>query len=279
MPAVEWQTDSLDVTAYLERIDYTGSLEPAEATLVGLHRAHLDTIAFENLDIVFGRGISVELDRIQNKLVADRRGGYCYEHGLLFAAVLERLGYRVERLLARVGHNPQRPHARTHLALHVHSCEGSWLADVGFGNGLLEPIRWPQAGAVNSVQQGGWNYRLAVDTDGRYTLHQTNQAAGEWATLYSFVRDPQHVSDIIVANHFTSTHPSSPFVGQNVVMRREPHLSRRLIGRQLHLTYSDGTQVQHELSDTEVLDVLRRDFGLCLTSEDATALLAALPTS
>jgi N-hydroxyarylamine O-acetyltransferase len=78
-----------------------------------LHRAHLAAIPFENLDVVLGPRVSVELDRIQDKLVRGRRGGYCYERNLLFAAVLQRLGYPVQRLLARVGDDPVRPRPRT----------------------------------------------------------------------------------------------------------------------------------------------------------------------
>jgi N-hydroxyarylamine O-acetyltransferase len=61
---------------------------------------------------MLGRGISVELEHVQAKLVHRRRGGYCYEHGLLFAAALERLGYRVDRLLARTGDPAQHPRRR-----------------------------------------------------------------------------------------------------------------------------------------------------------------------
>src|SRR6266540_6553829 len=99
----EWSISALDLGAYLRRIGYDGETAPTGATLAALHRAHLGAIAFENLDIVLGRGIAVDLESVQAKLVHRGRGGYCYEHGLLFAAALERLGYSVERFLARVG--------------------------------------------------------------------------------------------------------------------------------------------------------------------------------
>ena len=136
----EWNIDRLDLSAYLRRIDYASEKTPTAQTLARLHRAHLAAIPFENLDIVLGRGVDVELDSVQAKLVHRRRGGYCYEHALLFAAVLERLGYAVDRSLARVGGDIERPRARTHMALQVRAGAERWLADVGFGSGLLEPI-------------------------------------------------------------------------------------------------------------------------------------------
>ena len=107
----EWSAAKLDLDAYLLRISYSGPTEPSEAALATLQRAHLAAIPFENLDIMLGRGVQLDLDSIQAKLVRARRGGYCYEHGQLFGAVLERLGFGVERLLARCGPDgqPARP--------------------------------------------------------------------------------------------------------------------------------------------------------------------------
>jgi N-acetyltransferase len=139
----EWQTRELDLPTYLARIDYHGPLHPAARTPANLHRAHVAAISFENLDVLLGRGISVALDRVQTKLLTSQRGGYCYEHGVLFAAVLERLGYCVDRLLARIGDkDTERPRPRTHMTLRVQAESSRWLADVGFGAGLLEPVPW-----------------------------------------------------------------------------------------------------------------------------------------
>ena len=142
----EWSVRNLDLDAYLQRIGYDGPLDPSHATLAGLHRAHLAAIPFENLDLMLGRGVRVDFDSIQAKLVFANRGGYCYEQGQLFGAVLERLGYQVDRLLARVGPDGEPVRPRTHLTLRVGADAGTWLADVGFGNSPPGPLalRAPQ---------------------------------------------------------------------------------------------------------------------------------------
>src|ERR1700749_15217 len=99
----EWSVGALDLEAYLRRVGYPGPLEPSGATLEALYRAHLAAIRFENLDIFLHGGVRVDLDSVQDKLVARGRGGYCYEQAQLFGAVLQRLGFGVQRLLARVG--------------------------------------------------------------------------------------------------------------------------------------------------------------------------------
>src|SRR5262245_60341041 len=83
-----------DLDAYLSRIGWTGSLEPTLKTLTGLTRAHITRIPFENVDVLLGRGIRIDLDSIARKMVVDGRGGYCFEHGTLFHAAVERIGFQ-----------------------------------------------------------------------------------------------------------------------------------------------------------------------------------------
>ena len=152
----EWEIERLDLDAYMRRVGHDGDTAPTAQTLAALHRAHLAAIPFENLDVVLGRGIAVDLDSVQAKLVERRRGGYCYEHGVLFAAALERLGFGVERMLARVGGEElERPRAPTHILLisrrHIASTSGR--ADSGIGSPAMiaeMAIIWSTAPSTSS---------------------------------------------------------------------------------------------------------------------------------
>lgn len=266
----EWQTGRLDLAAYLARIGERGG-PPTAATLDRLHRAHVSTVPFENLDLVLGREVRVDIDGVARKLVGDRRGGYCYEHGVLFAAALEQLGFRVRRLLARIGYHPERPRPCTHMTLHVSADDGELLADVGFGAGLLAPLPW----AGDERSQGGWSYRLVTHEDGTRELQE--RGTGDWSALYSFSTEPRHASDVTMANHFTATHPSSPFVGRPVVMRRGPDRRLRLLGRTLELIDPGGTAEQRVVADDELPGLLADTFGLPLSDAELAALVRRLP--
>jgi N-hydroxyarylamine O-acetyltransferase len=263
-PSGHWQTDRLDLDAYLERIAYAGALAPQADTLSALHRAHAATIPFENLDIVLDRAIELDLDSVQDKLVRRHRGGYCFEHNLLFAAVLERLGYAVTRLAARV--QPGRSGARTHMLLRVLADGRPWLADVGFGASLLEPLPL----ASTTARQGGWTYRLR-HAPGEAWLLQKGDPHG-WADMYSFTLEPQRPIDYVVYNHYTATHPRSPFVGQLVALRTEPNVQHALRGRQLTTTRADGTTETVHLAHDELPDVLAELFGISLEPDEVAAL-------
>lgn len=193
-----------DLDAYLERIGLQG-----EPSIADLHRAHVASIPFENLDPHRGIPPSLELDALADKLVARRRGGYCFEQNLLLGAALEELGAGVEPMLARVrvGAPPGSVRPRSHLVLRVRSGGASWHADVGFGAGTLtEPIPFGPDGAH---EQAGWRFRVVQDGD-----ELVLQAAdGEvWRDLYGFVPQPVPLVDIETSNWFTGTHPRSPFV-------------------------------------------------------------------
>jgi N-hydroxyarylamine O-acetyltransferase len=266
----EWDIEHLDLAAYLRRIGHDGDTRPTAPTLAALHRAHLAAIPFENLDIVLGRGISVDVESVQRKLVEARRGGYCYEHGLLFAAALERLGFAVDRLLARVGGGEHRPRARTHMALRVHADGTAWLADVGFGSGLLEPIPFDGGGPR---RQGGWEYALAATGPGAWELRE--RRGGEWAVSYGFAEERQHPADVVVANHFTSTWPRSPFVLRSVVVRKDEHELRELRDGTLTTTRPDGSIEEREVGADELADLLDGMFGLSLRPDEVERIAAA----
>jgi N-hydroxyarylamine O-acetyltransferase len=198
-----------DFDAYLARI----GLDSADSQAwPEIHRAHVISIPFENLDPHRGIPISLEQADLERKLVAQRRGGYCFEHNLLLASALEHLGLQVELMLARVrsGGAPREARPATHLVLRVSDADGSaWHADVGFGFGtLLDPI--PFGADPDRVhEQSGWSFRVVED--GSELVLQTLGANG-WADVYGFAPRAVPRIDIEVGNWWTSTNPHSPFV-------------------------------------------------------------------
>jgi N-hydroxyarylamine O-acetyltransferase len=207
-----------DFAAYAERTELRGRPSLAE-----VHRAHALSIPFENLDPHRGVPVSLELDALQRKLVAGRRGGYCFEHNLLLKAAFEHLGADVDLLLARVrvGSAPGAMRPRTHLVLRVHADGVVWHADVGFGSGtLLEPIPF---GAGDVHEQSGWQVRVVEDED---ELVLQTLDADEWTDLYGFVPEPVPLIDVETSNWFTSTYPRSPFVTGLIITAHRPDGTR-----------------------------------------------------
>jgi N-hydroxyarylamine O-acetyltransferase len=249
--------DPIDLDAYVARIGYRGKLDVSLATFRGLHLAHATTIPFENLDILLGRGISLELDALWAKLVTGRRGGYCFEQNTLFAAVLESLGFPVTRLAARVRCGSTEIRPRSHMLLSVEADGEPWLADVGFGGGgLVEPIRMVDA---RPTKQFGWTFRTHEEHDCRVLQSLLD---GRWFDLYSFTQEPQYPIDYVVANHFVSTHPHSPFVLRLVVQRTDGKARWTLRNRELTEEQPDRKTARTLADDNAVLAALADIFGL-----------------
>ncbi len=257
MTAGPLPAESLHLDAYLERIGLSGRPGPAE-----VHRAHVTSIPFENLDPHRGVPVSLDPAALAAKLVAARRGGYCFEHNLVLAAALRALGADVALLLGRVrlGRPLGIPAPRTHLALRVTVDGAVWLADVGFGNGtLLEPIPF---GPGEAHEQSGW--RVRVVQDGPEHVLQTGDGTG-WADLYGFVPEPVPEIDIETSNWFTSTHPRSPFVSGLIVAAHRPDGSRETLSdwNGLALTHETPTHRTVTGVDREQIPrLLEERFGL-----------------
>ncbi|HTP97204.1 MAG TPA: arylamine N-acetyltransferase [Burkholderiales bacterium] len=264
MSAPDSDAAELDLDAYLRRIgcDYTPGA--TRAGLDALHLAHATHIPFENLDVLLGRPINLALARLQDKLVRDRRGGYCFEHNLLFAAALRRIGFAVTPLAARVRYRARRVLPRTHMLLCVDVGGERVITDVGFGlAGLLAPMALA-AGAES--RQFAWRYRLA-ERDGSWTLQMHGDAG--WIDLYEFTLEPQHAADIEMANYYASTHPDSRFVHTLTVQLPAPQVRYALRNRELTEDRGGAPTTRVLAGDDELSRVLAEVFGLRLPAGTA----------
>lgn len=252
-----------DPTAYLTRIGYDGSRAPTKEVLRGVVAAHGRTIPFENLDPLMGVPVDL-LDPVvlSEKLVARRRGGYCYEHNGLLGYVLAALGYGVERLAGRVvwmlGDDAPLP-AMTHnvLAVTVPGVDERLLVDVGFGGQTLSsPIRLV-AGPVQQTRHEP--YRI-VERGAELVLEA--QVRGEWRPLYVFTTEPRPLIDLQVGSWYVSTHPSSTFVvGLSAALVTDEG-RYNLRGRNFAIHRADGSEKIRFDSATQVLDALGERFNI-----------------
>ncbi len=243
----------MQIEAYLARIGYHGPRQVDLETLIALHRAHLLSIPYENLDICLGQTLSLDETAIYQKLVTARRGGWCYEMNGLFAWALEELGFAVRLLASTVGRQSPETEDGSHLILLV-ELDRPYLADVGFGNGLLEPIPL----AVGTYQQEFLTYRLAQQGE-RWLL--TNHGGQS----IDFTLVPRRLTDFEAYCTHLQTSPQSWFVQTTVCHRLTPQGIITLIGAVLRTLTAQGATQQMIESDDAYRETLRGQFGLQLT--------------
>jgi N-hydroxyarylamine O-acetyltransferase len=227
-------------------------------TLRHLHAAHRQTFLFENLTIQAGGRISLAVGDLERKFIDDRRGGYCFEHNTLFAAVLGDVGFAPVTMLGRVRRGPPERWCRTHMVLRMPIDGEMWMADVGFGSiGLIEPMPLRE-GATST--QGGFEYALRREAC-VWILSMRDAVSTQ--DLYEFSDDPQTPWDVEVANHFTSTHPDSVF-RRTLTIQRTAWKERVVLRNDAITRYRDGQTTEEPLERSRLHAAAQDLFGITL---------------
>jgi N-hydroxyarylamine O-acetyltransferase len=250
--------DHETVLAYLNRVGVTAPIAGDAAGLRTLHRAHQQTVPFENLGIHLAEPISLDERDLIGKIVYGRRGGFCYELNGAFALLLEGLGAQVSRVAARVYGEAGLGPPFDHLALIVRAADGSgpWLADVGFGSHSDYPLR------LDTREDQD-------DPAGRFRL--ADAAAGDIDVLkdgrpqYRIETRERSLADCVPTCWWQQTSPASHFTRSTICSRLTPGGRISISGRLLIQT-QDGTRAEQQLDDDDKLLAAYRDhFGIELS--------------
>jgi N-hydroxyarylamine O-acetyltransferase len=254
--------NQFNLDAYLDRIGYTGSRAATLDTLEALHVLHPAAIPFENLNPLLGWPVALDVDSLQAKMIAGRRGGWCFEQNTLFRSALEALGFSVSSLGARVLWNtpPESPVGpRSHMLLLVDVGSLPYIADVGFGgNVLTSPLRLTPGVAQSTAHEP---HRLLPIENG-FLLEASLR--GDWIPFYRFTLEPQFPSDYEVSNWFLCHHPSSFFRQMLIAARVKPEGRYALRNNSLTVHRKDGTEKKTLAGGAALRSCLELDFGIQL---------------
>lgn len=253
----------MNIKAYLERINYNGSLAPTAETLRALQIAHLLAVPFENLSIHAGQPIVLEDRALFAKIVEGRRGGFCYEANGLFAALLRALGFEVSMLSAGVanaqgGFGPD----FDHMALMVRLNQ-RWLVDVGFGDSFHEPLLLDERG---EQAQGRRSYRILPD--GTHLILMQRDDGDEWKAQYRFTLQPHGYADYTERCSYHQTSPQSHFTRARICSRATEGGRISLSEMRFITTTEKGERQERLLSgEEEYTAILREQFGISVSGE------------
>jgi N-hydroxyarylamine O-acetyltransferase len=264
-----------DQKAWLARIGYSGPVAPTLETLNRLIFAHSHSIPYETLDIMLGRPPKLDVPTLQHKMIASRRGGYCFEQNMLFRAGLRSLGYRITSLQGRVvrGLEIDAPRPAIHMLLKVELPEGTYLADVGFGN--LAPtcalLLAPQI-----EQETPHEIMRFVDVGGELTLQA--RLKQDWQHIYRVIPYPRYDAEYEIANWYTATHPDTPYQSNIIVAKPGPNRRRiTMYNARVTVHNADGHAERRWLAtEREFGDVLRGEFELNLSDQQVDECVAVM---
>jgi N-hydroxyarylamine O-acetyltransferase len=251
-------TQQIDMDAYCQRIQWGGQVRHDLATLASIVHAHMAHMPFENLNVLLGWPVRLDLDSLQTKLVHASRGGYCFEHSTLLGAVLDQLGFDVERKLARVTLKvPVNAVPRTHMFLVVTVPEGRFVVDAGFG-GLAPQHPLPLLHTPPAQHARLTHWMTHEPPYWRMCAWSKGEVVEAWATTL----EAEGPADFEMGNHFVATHPESVFV--NRILLRAITPTGRVTVMNRDATIWHGTEAESfELADRAALhELLVTHFGI-----------------
>lgn len=250
----------LDLDTYLTRLGYSSAPPPTLKTLRELQLRHTAEFPFETLSTMLHAPVHVDSPSVQDKLLRQGRGGYCFELNQLFLLLLQALGFEAHGLTGRVvmGGPEDAQTARTHMLVLVTLDAVRYIADVGFG-GMVPtgPLLLDSEAQQTTPHEP---YRLTL-VDGTYTLRAL--VTGGWRAMYLFDLQAVAPIDYTVGNWYVSTHPDSPFLGQLMVARTGPGLRKTLSNGSFAIHRMGEASERVQLRDVDaLLEVLRDEFAI-----------------
>ncbi|BFV55828.1 arylamine N-acetyltransferase [Kitasatospora sp. CMC57] len=252
-------TDSV-VDLYLRRLGVARPGRPTVEGLFVLHRAHVERVPYETLEIQLGRPTTIEPADSVRRILAGR-GGYCFHLNGAFAALLTALGYRVTWHVGGVQADPARPAGAdaNHLALTV-ECEGRrWFADTGLGDALHEPLPLGEG----TYRQGPFTFGLGPSVVAPGGWRFSHDPRGSFPGM-DFRQEPATQADFVERHTWLSTSPDSPFAGPSCALRRDAGGTDTLRGLVLARTGSAGRTETELLEPADWFAALADVFGLTL---------------
>ncbi len=244
------------VRSYLDRIGVTEDIRPDLEGLRTLHRAHLLAIPYENLDVQLGRPVTIDIAPIYEKIVERRRGGWCYEMNGLFDWALGELGFQVTRMASGVMREAFGDFTiGNHLVLQVELPEGLYLADVGFGDGSLVPMKL----APGEFRDGRFGFALSHPAEGWWRFHNHPDGGAKSFDFQLGIADENLLAEKC---RLLQSWEESIFVQNLICQRHTPDGLTALRGRVLRNITPAGLQDRLLNSPEELVSVLRSDFDL-----------------
>jgi len=232
---------------YLKRIKYHGSLSPTLLTLSQLQEAHVLNIPFENLDIHYGIPIDLDIQKLYNKIILSRRGGFCYELNGLFYELLIKIGFRVKRISARV-FNATNGYGEEydHMAIIANINGTEYLTDVGFGEFCFSPLKL-ETGIIQNDKRG--DYIIQEFSESYFIVNKSED--GKLIPQYIFTSVARELDEFYQMCHYHQTSPKSHFTQNTMITKPTPVGRISLSPSKLKITKPDST-TESQIANEEI---------------------------
>ncbi|MFY0601007.1 MAG: arylamine N-acetyltransferase [Cyclobacteriaceae bacterium] len=248
---------SIDVDSYLQRIGLQRE-PPSLAFLRRIHKAHLLSIPFENLDYHYGNKVILDIKSIYKKIIEKSRGGFCYELNALMYHLLANLGFDCFIASASVKGSSEWGPEFDHILVVVSLNDELWLVDVGFGNLFVEPKK-----LVFNTPQLDYNfyYKFETDPDENWILKKSRDNSA-YNPIYRFDLRPRNLIEFLPMCNYHQESEKSIFTQNKLITQLFKNGRITLTDRKLKLELNGETEEKPILNQDEFLSKLEHHFGI-----------------
>lgn len=248
------------IRAYLDRMDYRNGMEPTFEHLAAMHRQHLLYIPYENLDLMNGVPLDLNAGALFQKIILNKRGGYCFELQGLFYCLLKSLGYSISQYAGRFMDEPGDIQMRRHRILVVELDGKRLVCDVGVRS---ESPRCPLELAEQLVQTDGISeYRYQKDPFFGWVLSQRERGKN-WKTLLGFTEEIQLDTDFVMPSFYCEKHPDSTFNKFMKVSIFNAESNLTIVGNTFKIYRGAKVMERKEIqTNEEAITILKNKFGI-----------------
>lgn len=207
----------MNTTSYLKRMGIEAVTAVDEGLLKRLHRQHVRSIPFENLDIAWRKPISLDPEAIFTKVMDRKRGGFCYELNSLFCRLLQKLGFRSHLISCSImTEESSFSPLFDHMAIIV-DMEDRWLLDVGYGDLFIEPLLLTNP---NPQKDQFKTYQLMKRNE-EYVLSESKNGVN-FQPRYTFNTEARKLADFEEQCYWKQYSPDSYFVKNRICTLPHP---------------------------------------------------------
>lgn len=253
-------TPSAKAQAYFNRIGFAFDRGLSEEEFLNkLQYAHVTSVPYENLDILCHVPLKLDTDSLFEKIVVNKRGGYCFELNGIFGWLLKELGFEVHDHFGRYLRGEEGIPMRRHRVLRVVGEENTYICDVGIAN--MAP-RYPLKLVLDEVQeQFGEQYRIEKDPFFGYLVNIGYN--GKWERFYGFTEEEQLDIDYVAASYYLENLPDSKFNVKEMVSIKTPR-GRKVIDGKMFRIYDEKRMDIPVASPEMMRDLLEIHYGIKL---------------
>jgi len=251
---------------YFEILDLAFNLKEHDLIETMINK-HISMFSFSSVNVILNKELSLEPERLFERVIQQSTGGYCFEHNKIFYLALKHLGFEVRPLIVRVMLNNDPENGRSHRLTLLKLNNKEYIIDVGFG--VMSPRGLISLSTTENTTLPFAHYQVALDDRNTYRVIKMNESKP--ITLYRLDLSEATEMDCDISHFYSHKNEKAAFVNHLVVSRIDKDI-RYLIRNLTFTEYNDASNTETSksiINPSELKNLLKDKLYISITHDEA----------